>query len=121
MSPVQLEDLYSTHRNTYKAHPLFGKSDHNSILLIPVYKQKLKREVFEQEVPIMKWSDETDASLQDCFGSKEWNMFWDSSDVIKEFTISFTGFVKKCIDVIVPTLTICTYSIQKEWITSNSR
>jgi hypothetical protein len=39
--------LYSTHRAAYKAlpHPPFGKSDHNYILLIPVYKQKLKQEV----------------------------------------------------------------------------
>uniref|UniRef100_A0A673VXW6 Pleckstrin homology, MyTH4 and FERM domain containing H2 n=1 Tax=Salmo trutta TaxID=8032 RepID=A0A673VXW6_SALTR len=47
--------------NAYKAlpHPPFGKSDHNSILLIPAYKQKLK-----QEVPvthsIQKWSDDAD-------------------------------------------------------------
>ena len=37
-----LDHLYPTHRDTYKALPLppFGKSDHNSILLIPAYKQK---------------------------------------------------------------------------------
>lgn len=54
-----LDHLYSTLRDAYKAlpHPPFGKSDHNSILLIPTYKQKLK-----QEVPlthsIRKWSDD---------------------------------------------------------------
>ena len=71
-----LDHLYSTHRDAYKAlpRPLFGKSDHNYILLIPVYKQKLK-----QEVPvthsIRKWSDDVDATLQDCFAStdqKQW-------------------------------------------------
>ena len=42
-----LDHLYSTHRDAYKAlpRPPFGKSDHNSILLIPAYKQKLKQEV----------------------------------------------------------------------------
>ena len=41
-----LDHLYSTHKDAYKAlpHPSFGKSDHNSILLIPAYKQKLKQE-----------------------------------------------------------------------------
>jgi endonuclease/exonuclease/phosphatase (EEP) superfamily protein YafD len=36
-----LDHLYSKQRNTYKAlhRPPFGKSDHNSILLIPAYKQ----------------------------------------------------------------------------------
>ena len=38
-----LDPLYSTHRDAYKAlpHPPLGKSDHNSVLLIPAYKQKL--------------------------------------------------------------------------------
>jgi hypothetical protein len=37
-----LDHLYSTHRDTYRALPLppFGKSDRNSILLIPAYKKK---------------------------------------------------------------------------------
>jgi hypothetical protein len=40
-----LDPLYSTHRDVCKAlpRPPFGKSDHNSILLIPGYKQKLKQ------------------------------------------------------------------------------
>jgi hypothetical protein len=53
-----LDHLYSTYRNVYIAlpHPPFGKSDHNSILLIPANKQILK-----QEPPvtlfIKKWSE----------------------------------------------------------------
>jgi hypothetical protein len=37
---------FTPHRDAYKAlprHP-FAKSDHNSIFLIPAYKQKLKQE-----------------------------------------------------------------------------
>ena len=73
------DHLYPTHRDAYKAlpRPPFGKSDHNYILLIPAYKQKLK-----QEVPVthskQKWSDDVDATLQDCFASTCWNMFRDS-------------------------------------------
>jgi hypothetical protein len=42
-----LNHHYSTHRDAYKAlpRPPFAKSEHNSILLIPAYKQKLKQEV----------------------------------------------------------------------------
>jgi hypothetical protein len=41
---ITLDHLYSTHRDTYKALPCpsFAKSDHNSILLIPAYKLKIK-------------------------------------------------------------------------------
>ena len=71
-----LDHLYCTHTDTYKALPFppCGKYDHNSILLIPAYKQKLK-----QEVPgarsIRKLLEDADAKLQDCFASADWNIF----------------------------------------------
>jgi hypothetical protein len=92
-----------THRDAYKARPPFGKSDHNSILLIPAYEQKLK-----QEAPvsrsIKKWSDETDAKLQDCFASTDWNTLRDSSNGIEGYTTSVIGFINKCINDVVPTV-----------------
>ena len=100
--------------------PSICKSDHKSILLIPAYKQKLK-----QEVPvtrsIRKWSNDTDATLQDCFASTEWNMFRDSSNGIEGYTTSVIGFINKCIDDVVPTVTARTYPNQKPWITGNIR
>ena len=99
------DHLYSTHRHAYKVlpHPPFGKSDHNSSLLILAYKQKLK-----QEVPvthsIRKWSDDADATLQDCFASTDWNMFRDSPDGIEDYTTSVTGIMNKCIDDVIPTV-----------------
>ena len=48
-------------------------------------------------------------------------MFWDSSDGIEEFTTSVIGFINKCIDDVVPTVTICTYPNQKPWIIGNIR
>ena len=71
-----LNHIYSTHRDAYKAplRPPFGKSDHNSILLIPAYKQKLKQGASVTQ-SIKKWSDDADAKLQDCFPSTDWNMF----------------------------------------------
>ena len=61
---ITLDNLYSTHRDAYKALPCppFGKSDHNSILLIPAYKQKWKQEALVN-ISIKKWSDEADAVL----------------------------------------------------------
>jgi hypothetical protein len=48
-------------------------------------------------------------------------MFRDSSDGIAEYTTSVNGFIKKCIEDIVPTVTARTYSNQKPWITGNIR
>jgi hypothetical protein len=102
-----LDHLYSTYTKAFP-HPPFGKSDHNSILLIPDYKQKLKQEVAVTS-SIQKWSDDVDATLQDCFASTDCNMFRHSSNGIEEYTTSVIGFINKCIDDIVPIVTICTY------------
>ena len=117
-----LDHLFSTHRDAYKALPCppFGKSDHNSILLNPVYKQKCK-----QEAPVT-WSikkrpDEADAKLQDCFASTDWNMFRDSFDGIEEYTTSVTAFINKWIKDVISTVTIRTYPNQKPLITGNIR
>ena len=114
-----LDHLYSTHRDAFKAlpHPPFSKSDHNYILLIPAYKQKLKQEgPVPRSIEKWKWSD---ATLQDCFASTDWNMFRDSSNGIQEYTTSVIYFINKCIDDVVPTVTVCTYHNQKPWITGN--
>ena len=51
----------------------------------------------------------------------DWNMFRDSSDGIEEYTTSVTGFINKCIEDVVPTVTVRTYPNQKPWITGNIR
>jgi hypothetical protein len=48
-------------------------------------------------------------------------MFRDSSDGIEDYTTSVFGFINKCIDDVVPTVTVCTYPNQKPWITGNIR
>ena len=118
MSQVQpeenknLDHLYSTHRDTCKALPRapFGKSDHNSILLIPAYKQRLKQEEAVTR-SIRKWSDDADATLQDCFASTDWKMFRDSANGIEEYTTSVNGFISKCIENVVPTVIVHTVHI----------
>jgi hypothetical protein len=48
-------------------------------------------------------------------------MFRDSSDGIEEYTTSVTGFIIKCIEDVVPSVTVRTYPNQKPWITGNIR
>jgi hypothetical protein len=59
--------------------------------------------------------------LQDCFVITDWNMFWDSSDGIEEYTTSVTGFINKYTKDVVPTVTVRTYPNQKPWITGKIR
>jgi hypothetical protein len=60
-----------------------------------------------------------DAKLQDWFASTDWNMFKDSSNGIEEYTTSVTGFINKCIDNVIPTVTVRTNHNQMPWITGN--
>ena len=46
-------------------------------------------------------------------------MFRNSSDGIEEYATSVIGFINKCTDDVIPTVTVCTYSNQKQWITGN--
>ena len=46
-------------------------------------------------------------------------MFQDSSNVIKEYTTSVTGFINNCINDVVPIVTVDTYPNQKLWIAGN--
>jgi hypothetical protein len=43
----------------------------------------------------------------------------DSCDGIGGYTTSVIGFINKCIDDVVPTVTVRTYPNQKPWITGN--
>uniref|UniRef100_A0A4W5PN64 Endonuclease/exonuclease/phosphatase domain-containing protein n=1 Tax=Hucho hucho TaxID=62062 RepID=A0A4W5PN64_9TELE len=76
-----LDHCYFNVCDAYKAilRPPFGKSDHDSILLLPAYRQKLK-----QETPVLRsvqrWSDQSDSTLQDCFEHVDWDMFRIASD-----------------------------------------
>ncbi len=107
--------------NAYKSlpHPPLGKSDHSFVLLLPAYRQKLKRETPNLRT-IQLWSDQSDPMLQDCFDYVDWDMFRAASDDdIDVYTDTVTCFIRKCIEDVVPTKTIRTYPNQKPWINAD--
>ncbi len=100
-----LDHCYSPFRDAYKSlpRPPFGKSDHSSVLLLPAYRQKLKREAPALRT-IQCWSDQSDAILQDCFDHVDWDMFRAASDDdIEEYSDSVTCFIRTCIEDVIPT------------------
>jgi hypothetical protein len=106
-----LDHYYSNFHNAYNAlpRPPFGKSDHDSILLLATYRQKLK-----QEAPVLRsiqrWSNQSDSTLQYCFNHVDWDMFQVSSDNNMDvYADSVSGFIRKCIRDVVPTVTIKTF------------
>ncbi len=114
-----LDHCYSPLRDAYKSvpRPPFGKSDHSSVLLLPAYRQKLKR-----EAPALRtvhcWTDQSDAILQDCFDHVDWDMFRAASDDdIEAYSDTVTCFIRKCIDDVVPTKTIRIYPTKNRGLT----
>ncbi len=100
-----LNHCYSPFRDAYKSLPCppFGRSDHSSVLLLPAYRQKLKREAPALRT-VQCWSDQSDAILQDCFDHVDWDMFRAASDDdIEAYSDTVTCFIRKCIDDVVPT------------------
>ncbi len=118
-----LDHCYSPFRDAYKSlpRPPFGKSDRSSVLLLPAYRQKLKREAPTLRT-IQCWSDQSDAILQDCFDQVDWDMFRAASDDdVEAYSDSVTCFIRKCIEDVVPSKTIRIYPNQKPWINSDVR
>jgi hypothetical protein len=62
---------------------------------------------------IQRWSDQLEATLQDCFDHANWNMFWSASENNIDL---YADSVKKCIGDVVPTVTIKTYPNHKLWM-----
>ena len=116
-----LDHCYSTIKGAYKSvpRPHFGKSDHSSILLLPVYKQEIKR-----EKPIVRtaqcWTAEGELMLQGCFESTDWSVFSDSA-TLHEYTEAVIDYVKFCVDSCIPTRTFRVYPNEKPWVNRDVR
>jgi hypothetical protein len=91
------DHCYSNFQNAYKAlpRPPFGKSDHDSILLLPSYRQKLK-----QEVPVLCtiqcWSDQSESMRQDCFNHVDWDMFQVACENNVDANMDVVTELRKC-------------------------
>ncbi|KAK1785730.1 hypothetical protein P4O66_019081, partial [Electrophorus voltai] len=110
MGKRTLDHCYTPYKDSYKAlaHPLFSKSDHTAIFLIPKNKQRLKREsLIQREVAC--WTDQSVAALQDALDDAD----WDSTDDVSEFTEAVVGFIGKLVDDTIPRTTIKKFPNQK--------
>ncbi|CDQ61357.1 unnamed protein product [Oncorhynchus mykiss] len=115
-----LDHCYSNFCNAYKALPRlpFGKSDQDSILLLPTYRQKLK-----QETPVLRsvkrWSRPIRFHTSRLLRSHMFRIASDNN--IDVYADSVSKLITKCIGDVVPTETIKTFPNQKLWIDGSIR
>lgn len=101
-------------------HPLFpplGRSDHDLINLLPLYKPLVHR---QPAVSYTKqiWSEESVETLKDCFDSTVWDVFCEDID---NLTSCVTDYINFCVDSTIPTKTVRVFANNKPWITSDKR
>lgn len=114
-----LDQCYSSIPEAYHAvaRAPIGESDHNTILLIPKYRQKLK--LAKPTVKhFRKWSSQAIETLQDCFDSTFWT---DGQDNINTYTDTVTSYIYFCESVCIPTKTVTVYNNNKPWFNNEGR
>ncbi|KAI4876485.1 hypothetical protein NFI96_000039 [Prochilodus magdalenae] len=118
-----LDHVYSNIRGGLKAarRPSFGDSDHNSLFMYPVYRQRLKQSEFVSR-QVQLWTPEAESTLQDCFATTDWDVFRaaatqeDSSVSIDDYAEYVTGYIHTCIENIVPIIQVRKFPNQKPWV-----
>ncbi len=112
----KINHVYTPFQDGYETlpQPPFGKSDHISVLLLPSYGQNLK-----QDRPVTwtipRWSDQSDSALHHCFSVTKWCVFLD--DNIDTYTdVVIVGYISKCINDVVPRITVRKFPNQKPWV-----
>ncbi|KAI3368019.1 hypothetical protein L3Q82_026845 [Scortum barcoo] len=80
--------------------------------------QKLKRDGPVTRT-IQQWSDQSDSALRDCFSTTEWCVFKDTD--INTYTDAVIGYIGKCINDVVPRITVQTFPNQKPWVNGEVR
>lgn len=100
--------------------PNLGHSDHISVLLKHSYKLVQKHEKLATK-SIKVWSKVASSAPQDCFDCTDWNVFKEATKHsghtdLQEYAASTTGFISKCVDVVVLTRTITIHPNQRPWL-----
>ena len=113
-----LDHCYTVYKGAYlaSARALLGKSDHNTVILIPAYRQKLKT-VKPMKKTAKKWSPESTKALRGCFECTDWMVFEHACTDPDEYTDTVTAYVSVCVESCIPTRTVCVYANDKPWFT----
>lgn len=116
-SDKTLDLCYGNIKKAYKslARPPLGSSDHNSVYLLPEYKQRIKS-VKPTEKTVKVWSTDSIEKLRGCFECTDWSVFEDTATNIDELTGVITDYTNFCVDTVIPCKTVKIFANNKPWI-----
>lgn len=117
-----LDKCYCVISNAYHsiAWPPLGRSDHNTIFLIPRYRQKLKSTKPTKKV-IKQWSIQAQNELKECLHTTDWSVFRDEFTTLDEYCDAVTSYIHFAENVCFPSKTVTVYSNNKPWFSKDIR
>ena len=97
-----LDLCYGNIANAYKSPPLppIGLSDHNTVLLTPKYRSKLKTSKPTTNA-VNLWTEKTTQVLQDCLDTTDWDMFKEKTRDIHEVTDTISCYLHFCANNVI--------------------
>ena len=103
--------------NAYKSTPLppLGLSDHNTVLLTPKYRSKLKTSKPTTKT-VNLWTEETTQVLQECLDTTDWDMFKEKTRDIHELTDKISCYLHCCEKNVITSKEIKCYPNNKPWV-----
>lgn len=96
--------LYATIKDSYTSPPLppLGRSDHNLVHLITDYTTVVNKQPLKKR-PVKEWSEETSATLRDCFEITDWEALCSpNGNDIDSMTCCITDYINFCVENTVP-------------------
>lgn len=104
--------------DAYRARklPPLGKSDHNVVLLMPTYKQALKRNP-KTVKQVKVWNDATSDKLSGCFACTDWSVFQEACSDLSELVDTVSSYILFCEEICVETKEVKFYPNNKPWVT----
>ncbi|CAJ1081508.1 uncharacterized protein LOC121656906 [Xyrichtys novacula] len=116
-----LDLLYANVKDAYSATalPPLGKSDHNLVLLSPLYKPVVQQHPVTVKT-VRKWSHEAMETLRGALEATDWDALYEPhGEDIDGMTDCISEYIGFCIDNTIPTKEVRCYPNNKPWITSD--
>ena len=98
--------------------PPVGKSDHNTIHLVPAYRPKIQTDpIVKKSVKV--WTPESEKQLRGCFECTEWSVLVDSCENVSEAADVVSNYIVFCEDMLISSKTVKVFPNNKTWISKS--
>lgn len=106
--------VYTNQKGAYKAtpHPHLGLFDHISVMLMQIYKPRVKLvKLVSKQIRV--WPEGATSALQDCFERTKWNFFQEAPTYsnhidLPDYSDIVTAYISECMD---PNPSLCAPTI----------